>query len=295
MTKRVKDIGSVEERLLICGGAYSNRHALEALLAEASRLGIAADHILHSGDVVAYCGEPDACAKLLRASGAQAIPGNVEEQLAQNAQDCACGFAAGSTCDRLAQSWYELADRRVGVELRGWMGALPDFIAFTMGGLRFFVLHGGVTRINRFIYETDSEDVFLEEMEAAGSDAIIAGHSGLPFTRQIGGRLWHNSGALGLPANDGTRDGWYSLLTPLADGGVEIEHRRLRYDARAAAGVMRAAGLPDDYARTLETGIYPQDNSLPPEMAARAGQRISLSRPIRWQPAGAGQALAGVA
>ena len=38
-------------------------------------------------------------------------------------------------------------------------------------------------------------------------DAIIGGHSGLPFTQTLGSRLWHNPGAIGMPANDGTPRG----------------------------------------------------------------------------------------
>ena len=35
-------------------------------------------------------------------------------------------------------------------------------------------------------------------------DGVIGGHCGLPFTKVVGDRLWHNPGAIGMPANDGT-------------------------------------------------------------------------------------------
>ena len=55
---RTRDIGRFEAPVLVCGGAYSNLEALEALMAAAGRLGIRPDHIIHTGDVVAYCADP---------------------------------------------------------------------------------------------------------------------------------------------------------------------------------------------------------------------------------------------
>jgi hypothetical protein len=79
-----------------------------------------------------------------------------------------------------------------------------------------------------------------------------------------GGRFWHNAGALGLPANDGTPRVWFSVLSAgAAPGALVIEHAALDYDHRGAARAMRAAGLPDDYAATLETGVWPNCDVLP--------------------------------
>src|SRR3546814_2069829 len=55
------------------------------------------------------------------------------------------------------------------------------------------------------------------------SDVCSSDLSGLPFTELVDGRLWHNAGAIGLPANDGTPRVWYSILGP-APGGLHIEH-----------------------------------------------------------------------
>ena len=44
-------------------------------------------------------------------------------------------------------------------------------------------LHGGVTSINRFIFAT-SDGAIEEELAASGCGGVIAGHCGLPFTRE---------------------------------------------------------------------------------------------------------------
>jgi predicted phosphodiesterase len=74
-------------------------------------------------------------------------------------------------------------------------------------------------------------------------DAIIGGHSGLPFTQMLGSRLWHNPGGIGMPANDVTHRGWYSILVT-EDGGIDIALHALDYDHAAATGTLRAVN-PD--------------------------------------------------
>lgn len=90
------------------------------------------------------------------------------------------------------------------------------------------------------------------------------------FTEIIAGRLWHNPGAVGMPANDGTPRVWFSVVAP-GPGYVAIEHVALDYDHRAAAAKMRAASLPDGYAEALATGLWPSCDVLPPAEAAARG------------------------
>jgi hypothetical protein len=76
-----------------------------------------------------------------------------------------------------------------------------------------------------------------------------------------------------MPANDGTTTVWYSLLIP-ENASIRFEHRRLSYDHAGAAAAMRAAGLPEGYARALETGLWPSLDVLPERENASAGRRV---------------------
>jgi diadenosine tetraphosphatase ApaH/serine/threonine PP2A family protein phosphatase len=171
------------------------------------------------------------------------------------------------------------------------MARLPARLTFTVAGVRFAVVHGGVEQINRFLFPGSPAAELGAELEAAGTDAVVAGHSGLPFTRRVDGRLWHNPGALGLPANDGTTDVWYSLIEAEGDG-LAIRHRRLAYDHDGAAAAIRRAGLPDAYARALLTGRWPETDILPDEDAARSGRPIRLAD-LAFTRSGAGNIACG--
>ena len=273
--------------VLVFGGPYSNLEATLAVLAEAQRRAIPRERIVCTGDIVAYAADAVATTAAIREAGIWAVMGNCEESLAAGANDCGCGYAEGSACATLASEWYAHAHRTLDAESRRWMGALPRQLRIEISGRRLVVVHGGTRQINRFVFASTPASVKRVEMAGLEADGVIAGHSGIPFTEVVGQKLWHNAGAIGMPANDGTPRTWFSLLTP-TDGGIRIEHIALDYDRRAAARKMRAAGLPVGYADALETGRWPSLDILPPAEHAATGKPIEAAA-IFWPSSDQGE------
>jgi Predicted phosphoesterase len=271
---------SADAPVLLFGGPYSNLEATHALLAEAARRGIPPRRIVCTGDVVAYGADAAATVELIRDAGIQVVMGNCEESLADRRDDCGCGFAEGSTCDALSAAWYRHATAAIGDAHRAWMADLPRRIDLAIGGRRLAVVHGGVDSINRFVFASTPEADKRAEIATAGGDGIIGGHCGLPFTQILDDRLWHNPGAIGLPANDGTPRVWFGIITPRADG-LTIEHHPFAYDHATAARKMRTAGLPEGYAAALATGLWPSLDVLPAAERAAQGRPIEASA-VAW-------------
>jgi hypothetical protein len=265
--------------MLVFGGPYSNLQATKAVLAEAAQRGIAGDRILCTGDVVAYAADAAACCDLMMDSGALVLMGNCEENLAAEAEDCGCGFAEDTACDLLSRAWYAHASRQVTPRHRAWMGGLPRQLHLELPDRRrLAVLHGGATEISRFLFASTPEPVLLEELAETACQGVIAGHCGIPFARRLlGGGLWLNAGAVGMPANDGTARGWFTLLTP-GQRALTIEILPLAYDHAAAAAAMRAAGLPEGYAAGLESGLWPSCDVLPSVELAARGRALAPQR-----------------
>lgn len=267
---KLMDLGQLDTPLVLFGGPYSNRHATEALLAYATSHGYGADQVICTGDAVAYCGEPVETVSLLRAFGGPVLAGNCEKQLAENALDCGCGFEEGTTCDVLSAGWYAHANKVVGSKTRAWMAMLPDVMVFQQAGLRFGVVHGGFTSINRFLWPTSPDAEFAEEFAAFEAhfgpvDAIIGGHCGIAFEKNVGDKRWINTGAIGMPANNGKQT--TEFLT-LQDG--QVRFHTLRYDAHGAQQAMRDAGLVQGYHEALISGHWPSEDVLPPQMRRSA-------------------------
>jgi predicted phosphodiesterase len=260
--------------LLVFGGPYSNLQATRAVLDEAARRGIPPGRVICTGDVVAYGADAAACCDLIMASGIWLIAGNCEENLAEGALDCGCGFEEGTACDLLSRAWYAHADRQVAAAHRAWMAGLPQRLMVILpDGRRLAVLHGGASDISRFIFASTPPAELAAEIAATGCDGVIAGHCGIPFVRQVGPGVWINAGAIGMPADDGTPRIWFAVLTP-GEAGLSVEILPLEYDHAAAAAAMRTAGLPEGYAAALGSGIWPSCDVLPPAERARRGQPI---------------------
>ncbi len=260
------DLGQLDHRMLLFGGPYSNLQATQALFAQAGALGIAPAQMMCTGDIVAYCADAVATTALIRASGMTVVAGNCEKQLAVNALDCGCGFEEGTTCDVLSAGWYAHANAQVGQSDRSWMGTLPDIVTFDQAGKRFAVIHGGCTNISRFLWPVSPDAAFAEEIAAIENivgpvDGIIAGHCGIPFVKETGGKVWINAGVIGMPPHDGAQDTRFMVLS---EGQVTLHH--LAYDAPAAQAAMIKAGLTQGYQTALLSGVWPSEDVLPPEL-----------------------------
>jgi predicted phosphodiesterase len=284
----VRDLGVLDGPILVFGGPYGNLEATEAMLAAARRLGIDGSHAVCTGDLVACAANPQAVVDRLRDWSCAVVMGNCEESLAADAEDCGCGFNEGSICAALSAQWFTATRRDLDVETKRWMGGLPRRVDFTLAGRRFAAIHGGTDRINEFIFESTPAARKLAQIDRIGVDGVLAGHSGLPFIQILGGRLWHNSGALGMPANDATPRVWFSMLVP-RDGGIRIECHAVDYDPRPTAAKMRMRGYPAEYADALLSGLWPSCDILPAAECAARGKPLSPAA-VFWPETPAGPA-----
>lgn len=268
------EIGEIDQEMLVFGGPYSNLAATSAMRQRASESGIAADRVICTGDLVAYCAEPAETLELIRDWGIHVVMGNCEEALAFGEPDCGCGFAEGSSCSTLAITWYRYADLRVATELRRWMRGLPRSIAFEMSGRRFKTVHGSLSSINEFVFASSDAETKIAQIREAGVDVVIGGHSGIPFGQRIDDCYWLNAGVVGMPANDGGSHGWYMLIDPSGER-PRVSWHRLEYDYESSRDATIAAGMVE-YGRALASGLWPSIDILPDTERRQRGQPLHL-------------------
>ena len=268
------DLGNIAATALIFGGPYSNLQATVAMQARAQELGISADRVVCTGDIVAYCAEPAETIDLIQSWGIHVVMGNCEESLAFGEPDCGCGFEPDSSCSTLAVTWYQYADRHVTRAQRRWMQKLPRSIEFEMSGTRFKTVHASLSSINEFVFASGDTGAKLSQIREAGVDAMIGGHAGIPFGQRIDDNYWLNAGVIGMPANDAGNHGWYMLIEP-ADDGLNASWHRLDYDYAASLQSTMAAGMRE-YGEALGTGLWPSIDILPESEAQQTGQPLNL-------------------
>ncbi|MEZ5536588.1 MAG: metallophosphoesterase family protein [Thiolinea sp.] len=269
------NLGELHGEVLIFGGNYSNLQATLALKAVAEQRSIPPEQVICTGDIVAYCAEPEETVNEVRDWGIPVVMGNCEESLGFDADDCGCGFAEGTACAVLSDSWFNFSRSRVSAANKAWMRNLPRTLSFSLAGKRFQVVHGSVSSINRFVFASLPEDVFRQEFSQTTADIVIGGHAGIPFARQCGQQYWLNGGVIGMPANDGTADTWYMLLTAETNA-VRASWHRLQYEADRTKRVMQERGLNTAYAAALQNGLWPSMDVLPETERQQQGLPLHL-------------------
>lgn len=279
MDKEIKDLGTLEGKVLVFGGVYSNLQALEALILVAKEEQIASENCLCTGDILGYCAQPEEVVKTFRSWGAKSIIGNVEEQLKENAIDCGCDFKKGSRCDSFSKLWYPYTQRQLSEASIEYLKTLPNYITFSYKNKKIAMIHGGTHNISEFIFRSTSWKQKEVEFNKMGVDMILAGHCGLPFVDRKKDKIWINSGVIGMPANDATPRVWYTILD-IAKEHIKITTKSLTYNYQLASDLMNTIGLPKSYATTLKTGLWNNMEILPIEEKKEQG--IEIEEKVFW-------------
>lgn len=269
---KIKHIGQLKGPLLVFGGVYSNLQALEALQQVAKDQAIPASNIICTGDIVAYCAQPEECVQAIKNWGIHCIAGNVEIQLSTGQANCACDFASGSRCDGFSKQWYPYAQMNLSPDSLEWMGALPEFMAFEYANQRAAVVHGSYYHTSEFIFRSTAWSIKAKHFADLSVNIILAGHCGLPFSQVQNNQHWLNPGVIGMPANDGTPRVWYMILND--DGKLEYAHKTLHYNFTKASKLMQTNELTPEYAKTLVTGIWDNCEILPEKEILQQGKQL---------------------
>ncbi|MFM8559832.1 MAG: metallophosphoesterase family protein, partial [bacterium] len=241
-------------RLACFGGVYGNRHALEAVLADAQSRGL--DRVWCLGDLGGFGPDPEGCADLLRRTGVPTVQGNYDHSIGHHLDDCACGYTDPRDY-RFARIAFAFTDARVSEVSRALKRDQPREARVELAGRRVLLCHGSPRRQNEFLWDSTCSDAFLVRLlHEHEADAIVCTHTGLQWARPLpGGRLVVNCGAIGRPAHDGRTHGWYAEVSDGADGLTAVFHPVV-HDHEAVARDMESAGLPPEFVETTRTGWW---------------------------------------
>ncbi len=273
-TKNIEIKGS---KILVFGGVYSNFQALSALKSWAEENMYSPEQIICTGDVVGYCAEPQACVDLVSHWNIHCIAGNVEIQLRNGDLDCGCNFNEDSTCDIYSKQWYPFAQQHVDEVGVNWMKQLPDHLIVDFAGLKWGVIHGTSSETAQFVFKSNPWSDKQSSFDQLNVNHILAGHCGLPFHDSQFEHSWINSGAIGMPANDGTDRVWFCTIQDVGSH-LQLEYHTLDYDMHETASFIRELHLPAVYAMTLLTGFWDSTDILNEEETKLTGIPIGLDQ-----------------
>lgn len=164
-------------RTAVISDIHANRVALEAVMADAERIGV--DSIVCLGDVVGYGPEPVACIELVRSRCAWTLAGNHDDAVSGRREHSDFVDEAADAVVR-----HRAALSR---EDRSWLGDLP----YVREGENWIAAHGSPVSPEEFGYvddETSAKSVF----DACPAQLIFVGHTHEPglFVTGRSGRVY---------------------------------------------------------------------------------------------------------
>ncbi len=240
-------------RIAAFGGVYSNPYALQALADDSRARGCDALYCL--GDLGGFGAACDEVRPLLDELQVTTIAGNYDVAIGRGDDDCGCGYA-DERDNHFAQLMYDYTKANTSAGFAAWMAGLPRELRGEIGGVDVHMVHGSPLAINDFMWESLDDDELELRVRASGARLLLCTHTGIAWQREVAGTLIVNVGALGRPANDGRTEVSYAIVD-LCDGEIAgVELVALAYDWRTQAASMRAAGLPEPFVETIETGWW---------------------------------------
>jgi predicted phosphodiesterase len=241
-------------RVAICTDIHGNRHAFEAVIADAEAA--RADELWCLGDLVGYGAEPDACVALARERCTLVLAGNHDLAVtgALSLEDFSRGAALAARWTQEAIS-VDTKDFLLKLQPQGEREGYGLFHASPRDPVWEYVLSGLTAEL--CFDETDFRVAFIGHSHVALSFHRFEGEPATGSTQRAdveldltAGEWLVNPGSTGQPRDGDPRAAWLLLDTERASA----TYRRVDYDIAGAQSAIRAARLPDSLAERLQYG-----------------------------------------
>ncbi len=218
----------VDQPFAVFSDVHGNLPALEAILADIERRGVA--HTFCLGDLVGYGPSPNEVALLVRDAGIPTLMGNYDQGIGFETGDCGCVY---KTDEQRAEGAASLAwtQRVASDEVKAYLRTLEDHFTLQTPGGEILAVHGSPRRINEYLFEDRPASAMERMAREYPYPAILFGHTHVPYARLVGDTVFVNVGSGGRP-KDGDWRVCYALVDPSRLGGDEgfVEFVRVPYD-----------------------------------------------------------------
>jgi putative phosphoesterase len=218
-------------RIAVICDIHGNLPALDAVLDEVRRAGV--DRIVVAGDVLPGPMPRDTLTRLLELDIPTAfIHGNGDREVLTRLRG-----SDPDTMPEAVRATLRWNARQLDADHARVLASWPQTLRLTVDGLGDVLVCHATPRNDVDIFtRVTPEDLVLPAFAGVDAQAVVCGHTHMPFDRRIGPYRVVNAGSVGMSfAGPGA---FWLLLGP------DVDLRRTDYDVSGAAGQMRRTGYP---------------------------------------------------
>jgi putative phosphoesterase len=236
-------------RILVVSDIHANWAALSAIDEPF-------DVCLCLGDIVDYGPDPGPCVRWAMAHATYAIRGNHDHGVAQG-----IWVQGDSGFKYLTQVTRPTMWESLGGEERRYLLQLPVTQQFTLGGLRFFLVHA-TPRDPLDEYLSKDIQSWAKRLQKVDADIICVGHTHVQFNLKVKDKIVLNPGSVGLPRDGDPR----AAFAIIEDNKIEL--KRVEYPIEET--VRRVEAMPWHPRAKEMTAFVLRNGRLPTWQASQA-------------------------
>lgn len=235
-------------RIAVVSDIHGNRRAFEAVLDDLRQ--IAPDLVLHGGDLAANGAHPEDIIDEVQALGWSGVCGNTDEML-WNPQSLDAVAETHPKLAKILETFREMIPatrERLGDTRLRWLAAMPSSYADEA----LTLVHASPGDLWRAPLPEASDVEVQNTYSTVETRLLVYGHIHRPYARQVGNRMFANTGSVSL-SYDGDPRASYLVIE-----GQSISIRRVEYDIDSEANELLHSGLPHAswLCRILTSGQY---------------------------------------
>jgi predicted phosphodiesterase len=239
---------------------HGNRHALEAVVADARSVGVEKWWVL--GDLVAIGPDPVGVLELIaNLPDVEVIRGNTERYVLTSdrppptPEEVIANPSLFELYSTMQRSFAWTAGALAAHGWLGWLSELPLELRTELpDGSAVLGVHALPGRDDgEGITPHRDEEALRRDLDGAGADLVFAGHTHQPTDRVVAAVRAVNLGSLSNPITDDLRASYVVLQADRH--GHTVDHRRVGYDRDAFLTSVRESGHPaSDYIASFQCG-----------------------------------------
>lgn len=241
-------------KMAIFSDIHGNLPALEAVLTDIKDKQI--DQLYCLGDLVDFAPWGNEVIEKIRSNGIPCLQGNHDERIALNLPVVPLPHHGDTeTLNRIQAIKHSKSTITEPNKL--WLAQLPFQleVSISIGGTikRILLVHASTRSNDEYIFEDYENDDLLYMIMETNADALIMGHTHLPYVRQInaqsGSKVFVNCGSVGRSREE-MQLATYTVVS-VTRTGISAEIVRIPYNIQAVASAIYKSEIPDFYANFL--------------------------------------------